>query len=559
MIFQRQQKPRLRKLARYRQIITKLVTYGFQDVVGRLRLPARLISRLSGRQRSRVAGKAFSERIRLLFEDLGPTFVKLGQLMSLRSDLFPDDLTDELRKLQHAVAPFPGDEAVKIIQEELHVSLDKVFKSFDHEPFASASIAQVHRAVTFTGRTVAVKIQRPGIKHIIDTDLAILQDLAELAEKYLPSLRFYKPSEIISQFKRVLELELDFDHEGRTMGLFRSSFQDDQTVCIPMVYWDFTTRRILTMDYIDGIRLTEIDRLEKEKLDRKTVAVNGSRFVLKQIFKHGFFQADPHPGNFLILENNVIAAVDFGQVGYIDTEMKNALGVALNAFLNKDPNKLIRLFVSMDFIEDESDHSTLRRDLFNLFNYYYNLPLAQLNMAKMIGHLNLIIRDNHVALPAEMALTFKALITVESLGKELDPDFNFVSEARPFLHRLALDRITSWNNVDRAADLITDLGKLILELPGDVGSIVKKARSGRLKFKLEHGNLENVTRTIHKSVNRLAFSIVIAGMLVGSSLMMQVKGYPTILGLPIIALAGYFISGFLGLWLIIGIIRSRGL
>jgi len=418
------------------------------------------------------------------------------------------------------------------------VSPDKVFKSFDHESFASASIAQVHRAVTFTGRTVAVKIQRPDIKHIIDTDLAILQDLAELAEKYLPSLRVYKLSEIISQFNRTLELELDFDHEGRTMDLFRSSFQDDRTVYIPMVYWDLTTRRVLTMEYIDGIRLTEIDRLDKEDLDRKTVAVNGSRFVLKQIFKHGFFHADPHPGNLLIMENNVIAPVDFGQVGHIDTEMKNALGVALNAFLNKDPNKLIRIFVSMDFIEDESDHTALRRDLFNLFNYYYNLPLAQLNMAKMVGHLNLVIRDNHVSLPAEMALTFKALITVESLGKELDPDFNIVSEAKPFLHRLALDRITSWHNVDRTANFIADLGKLIQELPGNVESIIKKARSGRLKFKLEHGNLEDITRTVHKSINRLAFSIVIAGMLVGSSLMTQVTGCPTIFGLPVFALAG---------------------
>ena len=555
MALLQRRKPRLRKLARYRAIITKLAAYGFQDIVGRLRLPIR--PRLKGAAgRIATAKMSFSERLRLLLEDLGPTFVKLGQLMSLRSDLFPDELTEELAKLQHAVGPFPADEAERIIEEDFQIPASELFRKLEPEPLAAASIAQVHRAVSRKGEAVAVKIQRPRIQQVIATDLAILQDLAGLAERYLPFVRNYKPVEIVRQFARALELELDFDHEGRTMDLFRENYRGDGTVHIPEVHWDLTSPRVLTMELIQGIRLSETKELAESGQDTARIAKDGARFILKQIFQHGAFHADPHPGNFIIMDNGVIAPVDFGMVGYLDVEMRNSLGSALSAFLNKDPNKLIRLFARLGFVEDDVDQGALRRDLLNLFHYYYNLPLAGLHIAKMIGHLNLIIREHHVSLPPELALTFKALITVESLGKRLDPRFSVVTVAQPFLRQLAVERLASWQSIDKVGDFLADVTKLVQDLPGDAENIIKKVRSGRFKVKLEHGNLEEATQTLRKSVNRLAFSVVIAGMLIGSSFMMQVQGCPRLFGFPILGLAGYLIAGFLGLWLLIAILRS---
>ncbi len=550
---------RLQKLTRLRQILTRLVFYGFTELsealgFQRRRLLSAPVTEI--RRGRRIRRLPFGARLRLLLEELGPTFIKLGQLLSLRSDLLPEEITAELRKLQYAASPLRFEELEPTIREDLGEDWRGNFRSVETSPLASASIAQVHRAVTSDGKEVVLKVQRPGIVTLIRSDLAILADLAALIERYLPAARIYKPARLVDHFAKVLTLELDFYYEGRSMDLFRERLRRADKIHIPEVHWSLSSNRLLIMEYIEGVRLSDEERFEEAALDTRSIARLGAEYVLTQVFEHGVYNADPHPANFIVRGDGVLVPLDFGMVGTLDEEMKQSLVAMLLAFVNKDPDKLMRVFSTLEMLDDTTRRAELSHDLSRLITYYHHIPIFQLSIARLFSELNTVIRRHHISLPVDLALTLKVLVSIESLGKKLDPDFDVIGVARPFVERVRVGRLKDWTNREKLLDLFEDTGRLLRSLPFESYELLKKARSGKLRLSLDFEDLDPRVRELDRSVNRLSFAVVIAGLLVGSSLVMVQRAGPFLFGLPILGLAGFAAAGVLGVWLIIGILKS---
>jgi len=550
---------RLHKLGRYRQIITRLIFYGFTELNEALGLTRHrmLTSRVSEMRRGRrIRRLPFGARLRLLLEELGPTFIKLGQMLSLRSDLLPESIIAELKKLQYAASPLPFKKLEPVLVQALGKQWRGKLRSIETEPLASASIAQVHRAVTPAGQDVVLKIQRPGIADLIRSDLAILADLASLIERYLPRARIYKPVRLVDHFARVLTLELDFYYEGRTMDLFRENFRHDSGIHIPQVHWGLTASTVLVMEYIEGIRLSDTEKLAEQRVDTRKIALIGTKYVLAQVFDYAVYNADPHPANFIVRDDGVLVPLDFGMVGTLDEEMKQALVTMLLAFVKRDPDKLMRVFFTLELLDETARRTELSYDLSRLVNYYHHIPVAHLSVAKIFQDLNAIIRHYHITLPVDLALTLKVVVTVESLGKQLDPDFDVIEVARPFVEHIRLSRVKEWIDPDKIFDLFEDTSRFLRSLPYDAHELLKKARSGKLKISLDLDDLDPRVREFDRSVNRLSFAVVIAGLLVSSSFFMRIEGGPRLFGLPILGLGGFVVAGVLGMWFLIGILRS---
>ncbi|HUV06682.1 MAG TPA: 2-polyprenylphenol 6-hydroxylase [Spirochaetia bacterium] len=548
-----------RNIGRYRAIIATLIKYGFEDIIDRIRVD--LLFRVGKRfvrrsERRNVQKKSLAERLRLAFEELGPTFIKLGQILSLRADILPEDFVREFRRLQDDVPPFPAEQAREIVQSGLKQPVTKLFKSFTNKPLAAASIAQVHSAVTRDGERVAVKIQRPGIKNIIETDLAILHDLAVMAENRVPALKIYNPVRLVEDFAKNIRREMDFNREGHNIEAFRKNFEGDETVYIPRVFWELTTGSVLTIELIEGIKVSEKEKLTAAGFDLRTIAENGANFVLKQIFDHGFFHADPHPGNIFIIENNVIVPLDFGMVGYVEDEMKERIGNALLALANRDMSKLIRAFIEMGIIDHTDDLVGFRSDLKDFLNTYYNIPLEQIELGKALLEMITIIQKYHMRIPPDFAMMTKALITVEGLGRDLCPNFEMMRIAQPFVAGLFLKRLDPKKNLGNLMDTAYDFSNLLRMMPSELASIISKTNRGQLSIQMDHRGAERLISELDRSINRLVLSIIIAAILVGSSLIVNLKAGPFLFGFPIIGLAGYLSAGVLGLWLIIAIMRS---
>jgi ubiquinone biosynthesis protein len=369
-------------LKRYGHIATIFIRYGFGDLLDRLKaryyVPWR--RRLLRKEREEVGRLSTPERLRLAFEELGPTFIKLGQILSSRPDLLPLDFIREFSKLQDKVPPFPFEAAKDIIESQLGRPLAELFESFEEMPVAAASLSQVHKAKTRAGDEVAVKVQRPGIESTIETDIRILYNLATLAERRLPETRHYEPVRIIDEFARTIRRELDFVREGRNIDRFRKHFAGDKTAYIPKVYRELTAPNVVTMGYIHGIKISDLEQLQAAGLDRKTIAINGANLILKEVFECRFFHADPHPGNLFVLENNVIAPVDFGMIGMLDEETAHQLATILMALVDKDVDSLVDALLAIGLTPEPIDRINFRLELSDFLERYYEVPLKELNI-----------------------------------------------------------------------------------------------------------------------------------------------------------------------------------
>ena len=546
-------------IKRYRQILTVLLRYGFDDVLGRLKidyyiqLGKKILPKFKAHELETITT---AERLRLALEELGPTFVKLGQMLSVRPDLVPESFINEFRKLQDEVPPFSAEQARGVIEAQLGQPVGQLFISFDEVPLAAASIAQVHRAVIKDGEQVVVKIQRPNIRIVIETDLNILFDLTALIERHIPESELYNPTAIAQEFARTIRRELDFIREGRNIDRFRRNFKDDDTVFVPKVYWELTTERVLTMEFIDGIKISELDKLEKAGLDRKIIAYNGAQGILKQVFDHGFFHADPHPGNIFVLQNNVIAPLDYGMMGSLDEELMEAAGNLLTGIVKKDVNKIIRVFIDIGIMENTLDVRGLKLDLTDFLDRYYQIPLSQLDVGKIINEGAEIIRKHRIKLPADLTLMAKALVTEEGVGRILDPDFDMITMAKPYVEKLMVRKLDPRRHLKDFASTLDDFSRLFKILPSEFRAIITKIKKGELNIKFEHQGLEHLIMEMDKASNRLSFSMIIASLVIGSSLIVQVDKGPHIFGFPVFGILGYLIAAILGLWLVIAIIRS---
>ncbi len=550
----------IRSLKRYRQVLGILIKYGFGHIVEQLNidyyfeLGKRIVSLGTiSRELERLTQAA---RFRLALEELGPTFIKLGQILSTRPDIVPADVLKELRRLQDHIPAVPSDEIKAQIHRELGYPTEELFNNFEHTPLATASIAQVHRATLKNGETIVCKVRRPGIESVIATDLDIMMGLAYLIEKHLPGGELYDPVGLVREFRRTIQRELDFSREGRTTERFAANFANDETVHIPKVFWDYTGQTVLTLEYISGIKISDQDKLQEANLDLEIIAKNGADNFLKQVFIHGLFHADPHPGNIHILPGNILCIFDFGMVGRLDDDLKLHLTELLLCVLRRDVDHLILQLLYSGDLHDESNIKNLKRDLTEFIDDYYDIMLQDLKVGKLLLDFVEILTEYQIKFPSNLMLLSRALFVMEGIGRQLDPNFNMVAQLKPFAEQVIKDRHSPTSIAKDAARTLQSYQALGKSLPRDIKEFINRINRNKFKIDVEHRGFERLVNDLDKSTNRISFSMVIAALIVGSSLVMQIDKGPMLFGFPILGLLGYSVAGFLGLGLAIAILRS---
>lgn len=549
----------VRHTGRYREIAMALGRHGFGYLAEEIGL-ARLIRLPLRRLRKAEPGsRTLAERIRLVLEELGPTFVKVGQLASTRSDLLPEAIIQELVKLQDQVPPFPAEEARRILEEELRQPLAEVLQSFDETPLAAASIGQVHRARLTTGESVAIKIQRPGIAPVIELDLDILQHLTTLANKRWSWVSRYQIPQMVQEFARSIRAELDYGIEARNMEKIRRQFKADEGIYIPGAHWHLTTSRVLTMDFADGEHLNRLLAIDELGYDRKELAERLVNAILRQIFEGGFFHADPHPGNLLVTREGELAFIDFGMVGRLSGEMKDHLSSLVIALMRRSTEGMVRAVLRMGLVGDDVDTNGLRTDLERLRERYYDLPFAEIQIGEALHDLFATAQKHQVVLPADFLLLGKALLTVEGVALALDPDLRILDLAEPFGRKLLREKYAARRLGKKLFDEAAELTDSLVDLPQQVRKLSSTLARGKLKMDMNVPEMEQFLRKLDQISNRLSFSIVLlsfsiimVGLIIGSSL----SRMPTLLwDIPAIEI-GFIVATLMFLWLLYSIFRS---
>jgi ubiquinone biosynthesis protein len=533
----------LRDLPRYRQILTSLVHYGYQDIVAALHLEgiARPIERVA--LGNDVPPQDRPRRLRLICEELGPTFVKLGQLLSTRPDLLPEPYTTELAALRDDVRPFPFTQVQTILRQEYARSLDEIFTTVDETPVASASISQVHRAVLRDGQVVALKIRRPEIAKVVQADLDIIKNLAQLVERRLPNLAVYRPLNLAREFERTIKRELDFSIERRTMQRCRIQFASDPTAHIPLVLEDLSTPSVIAMEYIGGVSIDDLGGIRRMNAQPSEVGVAGARILLRQIFEFGFFHADPHPGNLRVLDGGVIAPLDYGMFGQLDGRTRERIAGLLSGLLAQDSDRVIRALESLDIRGEKLDSRGFRRDVGDLVASYAELTLDTINLSLLLSELVAVIRTHHLHIPADLVLLIRSLVTIESVGRNLDPHFDIAAQLAPFIRDLSLRRFRPERILNQTVRTTEDLQRIATLLPDLLSQSLESIKRGELRVLFDLQDFERMVRNLTRASNSLTVGIVIAGLFVASSLVLRV-------GPASLAYAGFGAGLILCVWLI---------
>jgi ubiquinone biosynthesis protein len=548
-----------RHLTRYRQILTILFRYGFGDLLEMLKIEQYIevgLQMISKNREVRFERLTKPQGLRMAFEELGPTYIKLGQILSTRPDLIPLEFIKELTKLQDKVPAFPFDQVRKVIDSEFERPPEDVFEWLDEEPLASASIGQVHRAALKDGEEVAVKFQRPGIRRIIEVDLEIMLHLATLAERHIEELALHRPVKIVEEFARTLEKEIDYKNEATNMERAARQFLNDPHVYIPKVFRETTTSRVLTTEYIEGIKISDIDKLEAAGLDRKVITARGADLVLKQVFDHGFFHADPHPGNIFVLPGNVICLLDFGMAGIVDRHTRDDFVDLLESIVNQNEVRAAQTLLKLTYREEEPDRRLLEREVADFMGRHLYQPLKDIEVGKLLHQLLELATSFRLRIPADIFLMIKALSTVEGVGRMLDPEFDLISRATPFIKRIKLERFKPERVADDMFNLGSQLLQFLRQFPNQLLELANLIRQEKLSLKFEHRGLEDMLATHDRISNRLSFSILIAALIIGSSLIVMSDTPPLVYGISLIGILFFLVAAIMGLWLLVAILRK---
>ncbi len=549
-----------RQINRYKEIIFVLARHGFGDLLTKIDLEKYVDF---GKKILPVIGdikiESFSpyERIRMTLEELGPTFIKLGQIMSNRPDLLPQELLVELEKLQDSVPPFSEQEAKEIIESELGKPVSILFTEFTSAPMASASIAQVHKAILITGEEIVIKVQRPDIEKIIEVDLEIMLHLAMLLEQHIKGMNIIDPVGIVNEFERSIKQETDFTLEAVHMERFAKNFQRDTTVYVPRVYRDLTTKKVLTMEFINGVKVSSVNGAQKEVYDPELIASRGADLVLKQIFEHGFFHADPHPGNILILSNNIICFLDFGMMGILLPKHREYLGSVILGIRNKDAEKITKALLRLSNSRRIENVEELENQVFRLVDQYSHQPLKNINLGEFLNKTIKILITYKLKISPDIYLLLKALVTIEGVARKLHPDFDMVKQIEPFARRLIKDRLSPRRLTKEMYESAAEFSLLLRDFPSEIKEIMDQIKLGQFGIEFKHKGLDPMLKKHDQISNRIAFAIVLASLIIGSSLIVLSRIPPKWHEIPIIGIVGFLGAGVLGFWLLISILKHE--
>jgi len=550
----------IRTIRRYRTILGVLIKYGFGHFVEQLNidyyleLGKRIVTR--DRMHKELERLSQSQRLRMAMEELGPTFIKLGQLLSTRPDVLDQEFIEEFSKLQDEVPAVTLDQVKTQIQRELGYPADELFAEFSEQPIAAASIAQVHRGKLRSGEEVVFKVRRPGITRVVETDIDVLMGLAYLIEQHVPTVALYDPVGLVKEFRRSITREMNFTREGHTVERFASNFADSTTVYIPKIFWDYSGEIVLTMEYVPGIKISQLEKLRAQGYDLKEIAKRGADAFLQQVLDYGLFHADPHPGNIFVLPDQIICMIDFGMVGRLGQDLKEQLLDLLQALLERDVDRIISQLLYSGELTDTADLKNLRRDLHDFIEDYYDLVLQDIKIGRLFSEFIEILTHHRIHFPPDYMMLAKALVVMEGVGRQLDPNFNMISHMRPYVQSLIVERFSPKNISAQASRIAVAYTSLAKNLPHDIKEFLNRLNRNKFKIDLEHRGLEKLVTDLDRSSNRVSFSLVIGSLIVGSSLVMQIDKGPMVFGFPLLGLLGYSIAGLLGLWLAVGILRS---
>lgn len=519
-------------------------------------MPKRLF--IEGNKETQI--KTVGERFRLFFEELGPTFIKIGQLASTRSDFIPADIIKELEKLQDDVPAFSYEDVERILVKELGAEMKDVFKHFNEIPLAAASIGQVHFAVLKTGEQVAVKIQRPNITQVIETDLEILRDIAALAERRLDWAAKYQLVDIVGEFGKSLRAEVDYTIEGRNSEKISKQFQNDPKIMIPKVYWEYTSKKVLTMEYVEGTKLNEIAKIEQKGYSRKATAERVINAIFKQIFVDGFFHADPHPGNILVVETEKIIFMDFGMVGHLTSEMRDHFSSFIIAMMLQSTSGVIKAIFQMGLVPDDVNSVLLHSDVDLLRVKYYDVPINQLSLGEAVNDLFSVASKHGIRIPTDLTLVGKSLLTLEGLIEKLDPTISIVKIAEPFGRQLLKERYLPKNFLGKVWNNIIEYSEIVVDLPKSLKDFSSIMKQGKLRVEVTISDLEQLLRRLERVSNRISFSIVLlsfsiimVGLIIGTSLTGETS--TLFWSFPIVEI-GFGVALIMVLWLLFSILRS---
>lgn len=547
-----------RHLNRYQGILRVLFKYGFSDVLERLHIDQYLESGLqmiNRKPREQIDKLSRPERLRMSLEELGPTFIKFGQVLSTRSDFIPPEYLFELAKLQDDVPPFSYDDVESIFLAEMGHKPEELFAEFKREPVAAASIGQVHEGVLRDGDKVVVKVQRPEIEKIIAVDLEILAHIAALMEKYLEELQGHRPTSIVEEFARTISKEIDYSVEIGNIERFAKQFERNKTIYVPKVYRDLSCERILTMENIQGLKASDVDQLRKQGADLPLVAERGTNLIMEQIFVHGFFHADPHPGNIFILPDNLICFLDFGMMGRLSRQNRDDFTDLVLYIVARNERKVMESVLKLTNHYEDINRDALSRDLSEMLDRYLYLPLKELEAGKILQDLLELVSRHQIFFKPNFYLMMKAITTVEGVGRILDPDLELLKLAQPFMKKVKSDRLRLNRIAEEAGLATSEYVDLLRDLPEELRSILSQLRQGRMKLEFEHRGLSDLRVALDQVSNRISFAIVLASLIIGSSLIILSGIPPKWNDIPIIGLIGFLLAGVMGFWLLLSILR----
>ncbi|CAD2078492.1 ABC1 kinase family protein [Jeotgalicoccus meleagridis] len=553
---------RVNYINRYREIAKQISKSGFGYIIEEIgldkviSLPRKLLLRQGNKE---VLEKTYAERIRLFIESMGTTFIKLGQIASTRGDLLPPELIKELEKLQSHVAPFPAEVARSTIEESLGASIDEIFMIFDDEPVGSASIGQVHRAILQSGEDVAVKVQRPNIEGTVRTDLEILRHLAKLLEANLEWAKNYQVTDMIDEFSFALLNELDYTIEARNVERIGKTHANDPNVKIPNIFWDYTTKNVMVMDFIKGIPVNHFDTLDELNIDRSKLAETLAKAIFKQIFEDGYFHGDPHPGNVSVLEDGTLVFLDFGMIGRLTSDLKTNFGSLLISLMKKDASGVVKAIVKMGVVPADVSMKQLNREAEIMRDKYYEVPLSKLNFSDAVNDLFIISNKYKIRLPQDFTILAKTLLTLEGVVSKLDPDFSIMDVAEPFGKSLLFDRYNPKNVIENQIDDAQQIALELRDVTANVHQFSKGLKNSNLPIEIDLKGRTQFSKHLDRVINRLsfsivllAFSIIMVGLIVGSALLGEGS---IIFRIPIIEIAAIFAAGMF-IWLMWSIVKS---